>query len=83
MKKLILAIGSGIFLVYTIYLLPAFSYSKSFFTSKYNPGPNEQVIIQDVYDKMYFPTKISLWINVVLYLLLVILYFVKRDSKPK
>jgi hypothetical protein len=80
MKKIILFISSGIMLVYIIYILPAFSYSKLFFISKYNPNLKEQVIILDIYDKMHLPTTISLWVSIAIYLLLIVMYFVKGGS---
>lgn len=83
MRKLIGISATGLFLLHVVYILPTFSYSKKFFVSRYNPSAKELMIIQDVYEKMYLPTKLSLWVIVVMYLLFVALYFVNKGPSPK
>ncbi len=83
MRKLIAIFTTVLFVVFMVYVFPTFSYSRMFFISKYNPNARELAIIQDVYDKMYVPTKFSLWMVVVMYVLFLILFFMKKEAKSK
>lgn len=83
MKGLLPLLATILFAGYFLYILPAFSYSKQFFVSKYNPTDKELMIIHDVYEKMYLPTRLSLWIIIAMYVLFMILYFINKRSWSK
>lgn len=83
MRKIIAIFTTVLVVVFMVYILPTFSYSRMFFISKYNPNARELAIIQYVYDKMYLPTKLSLWMVVVMYVLFLVLYFTRKETKPK